>query len=72
MTQNAPSVLRALTVKQVPGTDELFLEFTPDLLAELGWLPGDELEWTMGPKAGQASIANLSKAAREAASEARP
>lgn len=34
-----------LTVQQNEETGELFLEFPPELLNQMGWSEGDVLEW---------------------------
>lgn len=58
---------RELTVKNIPGSDELFIEFTPDLLDQLGWLVGDTLRWDVCKTKNEAAIVNLSKNERDAA-----
>ena len=34
-----------LTVEEDPETGESILQLPPDLLANIGWKEGDELEW---------------------------
>ena len=34
-----------LDVQEDPETGDLYLQFTEEMLAELGWMIGDELDW---------------------------
>jgi hypothetical protein len=36
---------QTLEVKEDPETGNLFLEFPVELLSQMGWAEGDDLEW---------------------------
>lgn len=58
--------------KQVPGSDEVFIEFPPEFMASQGWSPGDTLSWQVRELAGElesVTVVNLSKVEREKAAK---
>ena len=38
-----------LTVQEDPDTKELYIQFTDEMLNELGWKEGDTIKWTEQP-----------------------
>jgi hypothetical protein len=40
---------QTLTVQEDPETKELYIQFTDEMLAELGWKEGDTVVWTEQP-----------------------
>lgn len=44
-SQLPASTSRVIEVREIEGSDELFVEFPPEMMQEMGWLVGDELVW---------------------------
>ena len=56
---------KTVVVQEDPATGDLFIEFPPEMMAELGWLDGDKLDFSPVEGSRAFSIKNLSCEARK-------